>query len=129
MPLQKIRTHADLNAVAEHVVAQVGVAFSNSMIEAFWRSLRHQWLYLHSLDSIDVLRRLVAEYVDDHNALIPRVELGGRTPDEAYEGREGDLHERLSKAHHEARRARVEVNRNASCGACVTRSPDERGAP
>ena len=124
-----VGTDAGLAAIAEHVVAQVGVAFSNSMIEAFWRSLRHQWLYLHSLDSIDVLRRLVAEYVDDHNALIPRVELGGRTPDEAYAGREGDLHERLSRAHREARRARVEVNRSASCGACVTRSPDERSAP
>jgi transposase InsO family protein len=33
------------------VLAQVEVTFSNSMIEAFWRSLKHSWLYLHSLDS------------------------------------------------------------------------------
>jgi transposase InsO family protein len=30
-------------------LAQVDVTFSNSMIEAFWRSLKHSWLYLHSL--------------------------------------------------------------------------------
>ena len=34
------------------VLAQVEVSFSNSMIEAFWRSLRHAWLYLHTLDNL-----------------------------------------------------------------------------
>ncbi len=38
-------------------LAQLDVTFSNSMIEAFWRSLKHSWLYLHSLDSIESLRR------------------------------------------------------------------------
>jgi hypothetical protein len=33
------------------VLAQVEVTFSNSMIEAFWRSLKHSWLYFHPLDS------------------------------------------------------------------------------
>ena len=31
------------------VLAQVEITFSNSMIEAFWRSLKHGWLYLHTL--------------------------------------------------------------------------------
>jgi transposase InsO family protein len=39
------------DGVIRRVLAQVEVSFSNSMIEAFWRSLRHQWLYLHSLAS------------------------------------------------------------------------------
>ena len=39
-----------------------------------------------SRDSIAALRRLVAEDVADHNALIPREQLGGRTPDETYAG-------------------------------------------
>jgi transposase len=43
-------------------------------------------VYLHRLDTLDAVRRLVAQYVGDHNDLIPRVELGGRTPTEAYEG-------------------------------------------
>jgi transposase InsO family protein len=33
-----------LIACLERVLAQVDVAYSNSMIEAFWRSLKHQWL-------------------------------------------------------------------------------------
>ena len=31
------------------VLAQIEITFSNSMIETFWRSLKHSWLYLHSL--------------------------------------------------------------------------------
>ncbi len=41
------------------VLAQVEITFSNSMIEAFWRSLKHSWLYLHSLDDYAALRRLI----------------------------------------------------------------------
>jgi hypothetical protein len=40
------------------VLAQVEVTFPNSMIEAFWRSLKHSWLYLHFLESFTALRRL-----------------------------------------------------------------------
>ena len=28
------------------VIAQIDVSFSNSLIEAWWRILKHQWLYL-----------------------------------------------------------------------------------
>ena len=31
----------------KRILALVDVTYSNSMIEAWWRSLRHQWLYLH----------------------------------------------------------------------------------
>jgi transposase InsO family protein len=48
---------------SRRVLAQVEVSFSNSMIEAFWRSLRHAWLYLHTLDDIGTRRRLIAFHV------------------------------------------------------------------
>jgi transposase InsO family protein len=47
--------------------AQVEITFSNSMIEAFWRSLKHGWLYLHALDSLAALRRLIEFYVKADN--------------------------------------------------------------
>jgi transposase InsO family protein len=34
------------------ILAFTEVKFSNSMIEAWWRSVKHQWLFLHSLDSV-----------------------------------------------------------------------------
>jgi transposase InsO family protein len=55
------------SACLERVLAHVDVAYSNSMIEAFWRSLKHQWLYLNSLDSIERLRSLVKFFVEEHN--------------------------------------------------------------
>jgi putative transposase len=35
-----------------HILALTELKFSNSMIEAWWRSLKHQWLFLHPLDSV-----------------------------------------------------------------------------
>jgi len=44
--------------VLRRVLAFTELKFSNSMIEAWWRSLKHQWLFLHSLDSVTTVRRL-----------------------------------------------------------------------
>ena len=60
--------------------------FSNSMIEAWWCSLKHQWLFLHSLDSVATVRRLVEFYVDEHNRVLPHSAFRGQTPDEMYFG-------------------------------------------
>src|SRR5262245_61164715 len=55
--------------VLRRVLAFTELQFSNSMIEAWWRSLKHQWLFLHSLDSVTTVRRLVAFYVHEHNTV------------------------------------------------------------
>ena len=56
------------------------------MIEAWWRSLKHHWLFLHALDSVPTVRRLVAFYVDEHNRVLPHSAFRGQTPDEMYFG-------------------------------------------
>src|SRR5688572_29355911 len=56
------------------------------MIEAWWRSLKHQRLFLHSLDSITSVRRLGAFYVDEHNRVLPHSAFRGEKPDEMYFG-------------------------------------------
>jgi putative transposase len=38
------------------VIAQIDVSFSNSLIEAWWRSLKHRWLFLHPLDNLATVR-------------------------------------------------------------------------
>ena len=45
--------------VLRRLLAFTELKFSNSMIEAWWRSLKDQWLFLHSLDSVTTVRRLV----------------------------------------------------------------------
>ena len=92
--------------------------FSNSMIEAWWRSLKHQWLFLHSLDSVSTVRRLVAFYVDEHNRVLPLSAFRGQTPDEMYFGTGAAVPADLRSRAAAARRTRVEANRSASCETC-----------
>lgn len=53
------------------LVAQTDLDFSNSMVEAFWRSLKHNWCFLNTIDTIKTLRRLVAFCVHEHNSILP----------------------------------------------------------
>ena len=96
--------------VVRRVLAHVEVSFSNSMIEAFWRSLRHQWLYLHSLESFRQLEQLIDFYVREHNTQMPHHAFDGRTPDEVYFAQDDGVRNRLEAARHQARRERMEVN-------------------
>jgi len=118
-----VGTDEELSAVADHVVAQVDIAQSNSMIESLWSQLRHRWLYLHALDSFARLEHLIDLYFVDHNSRIPTTALGGRTPDEVYFGREADLPTRLRDKHIEAQRLRVEANRRTTCASCASVEP------
>ncbi|MFC1611390.1 transposase [Myxococcota bacterium] len=119
--VENINTEVDqlvTDGVLERILAQVDVSFSNSMVEAFWRSLRHQWLYLHSLDSFVALRRLIGFYVEEHNSVMPHSAFQGQTPDEVYFGRGAKVEDNLVAARLGARHERMEVNRRASCPAC-----------
>jgi transposase InsO family protein len=104
--------------VLRRLLAFTELKFSNSMIEAWWRSLKHQWLFLHSLDSVATIRRLVAFYVHEHNHVLPHSAFRGQTPDEMYFGNGEAVATDLTAPALAARRARVAANRSASCTAC-----------
>ena len=109
-------TFAPVNSVA--MLAFTELHFSNSMIEAWWRSLKHQWLFLHSLDSVATVRRLVAFCVDEHNRVLPHSAFRGQTPDEMYFGTGDAVPAHLTSGAVAARRARAETNRSAVCETC-----------
>jgi len=92
--------------------------FSNSMIEAWWRALKHQCLFLHSSDSVTTVRRLVEFYVDEHNRVLPHSAFRGQTPDEMYFGTGDAVPADLMTRAAAARRARVKANRSAGCATC-----------
>jgi len=104
--------------VLRRVLAFTELKFSNSMIEAWWPSLKHQWLFLHSLDSVPTVRRLVAFYVDEHNRVLPHSAFRGQTPDEMYFGTGDTVPADLTTRAAAARRARVESNRSVACETC-----------
>jgi hypothetical protein len=89
------------------------------MIEAFWRSLKHSSLYLHSLDSFAGLRRLIEFYVTAHNEVMPHSTFQGQTPDEVFFGIGDEVARRLPEARKTAIEDRVRSNRAARCRGCV----------
>jgi hypothetical protein len=104
--------------VLRRLLAFTELTFSNSMIEAWWRSVKHQWLFLHPLDSVATTRRLVTFYVDQHNHVLPHSVFRGQTPDEMYFGTSDAVPPDLTLRAAAARRARVTANRSASCETC-----------
>jgi len=107
------------------VLAQVEITFSNSRIEAFWRSLKHSWLYLHTLDSFAALRHLIEFYVTAHNEVMPHSAFHGQTPNEMFFGTGDEVTRKLSAAHRSAREERMRANRTAQCGVCFRRTTSE----
>ncbi len=89
------------------------------LIEAWWRSLKHKWLFLNPLDSVTKVRRLVEFYVEEHNSRLPHSTFRGQTPDEMYLGEGGEIPARLAAAKQDARHRRLEANRPAHCSVCA----------
>ena len=104
--------------VLRRLLALTELQCSNSMIEAWWRSLTHQWLFLHSLDSVTTVRRLVAFYVDEHHRVLPHSAFRGQTPDAMYFGTGDAVPADLTARAATARRTRAEAHRSASCETC-----------
>ena len=102
----------------KRVLAQVDIAQSNSMIEAWWRQLKHQWLFLNELDSATSVRKLVGFYVEQHNTVVPHFAFQGQTPDEMYFGTGVSVPATLKEKRAEARAARLAHNRAVTCARC-----------
>jgi putative transposase len=100
-------------------IAQIDVEFSNSMIEALFRSLKHRWLYILSLTTFEAVCRAVDEYLTDHNNRIPHYALGGAMPLEVFSGTwTEESRARLSESSTTAAAQRIEFNRSQRCGIC-----------
>lgn len=111
------------SSVLQRIIAQIDVSFSNSLIEAWWRTLKHQWLYLHTLDNLATVKRLVGYYVTEHNETIPHSAFQGQTPDEFYFGRRDHVPDELAVRRKMAREQGVASNRSAVCSACSRAAP------
>jgi len=114
----------DIDALLEfsllrRVLAMTEINFSNSLIEAWWRCLKHQWLFLNTLDSVARVRKLVEFYVGEHNSKVPHSAFSGQTPDEMYFGTSAGVADQLAAAGAAARAARLRANREARCPVCA----------
>jgi transposase InsO family protein len=102
----------------KRLLAMTEITYSNSMIESWWRALKHQWLYLNTLDTVSTIKKRVAFYVDEHNTRLPHSAFRGQTPDEMYFKTGNDIPAELEAARISARQSRMENNRSMSCRTC-----------
>jgi len=108
------------NAI-QRTVAQIDISQSNSMVEAFFRRLKHAWLFVHPLPDLESAARLTAQYVKDHNELIPHYALAGATPGEIFLGRwSPDTRTTIETSANEARASRAIENRSQICNQCIS---------
>jgi hypothetical protein len=106
------------SGLLRRVLAMTEIEFSNSLIEAFWRTMKHQGLFLNTLDSVAALRRHVASYVVAHNTQVPHSAFRGQTPDEMYFETGEHVPAELASAKSAALEARLHANRSLSCENC-----------
>jgi transposase InsO family protein len=106
------------SGLLKRILAMIEMSFSNSLIEAWWRALKHQWLFLNSLDTVNSVKKLVEFYVREHNTRLPHSAFRGQTPDERYYGTGDHIPEELEVAKKAARQARLDANRALSCEIC-----------
>lgn len=106
------------SGLLKRVLAQTEIRFSNSLIESWWRVLKHQWLYLNTLDTATTVRKLVAFYVDQHNSHLPHSAFRGQTSDEMYFKTGGDIPKQLEASRITARQSRIQANRAQTCRTC-----------
>lgn len=85
------------------------------MIEAWWRQLKHQWLFLSELDSATSVRKLVAFYVEQHRIVVPHSAIQGQTPDERHLGTGISVPATLNEKRVVGRAARLAHNRAEAC--------------
>ena len=111
------------SGLLKRLLAQTEIRFSNSLIESWWRVLKHQWLYLNTLDTVSTLQTLTGFYVSEHNARLPHSAFRGQTPDEMYYGTGNHIPKELELARKAARQARTESNRKRTCPHCDPRVP------
>jgi len=106
------------SGLLRRLLAITDISFSNSLIESWWRALKHQWLYLNTLDTVAKVEKLVAFYVEEHNTCLPHSAFCGQTPEEMYFGTGDHIPAELEAAKRAARRSRMKVNRAMWCPTC-----------
>ena len=67
------------------IIAKFDTKLSNSIIEAFFRSLKNNYLYFQRPHSLKELKEKVGFYISEYNKRIPHSAHMGLTPKEVYE--------------------------------------------
>ena len=103
------------SGLLKRILAQTEIRYSNSLIESWWRVIKHQWLFLNTLDTVASVRRLVAFYVEQHNSHLPHSAFKGQNPDEMYLRTGDSIPMKREAATLQMRELRLKTNRERNC--------------
>lgn len=101
-----------------HRVAQRDVLFSNSMIEAFNKVLKHQFLYPKNISNRIALKKAMIEAIFTYNKERPQWQLGGNTPNETFNGIPSNYNS-STNGFKDQKAIRVAINKENSCKKCL----------
>ena len=102
----------------EHIVAQKDVVFSNSMVEALNKVIKHQFLFPKNIANGNQLHNIPEQAVLIYNDVRPQMSLGGNTPQETFNGLPIDI-SRYTHNFNEHKALRRQLNKENICKVCL----------
>jgi len=100
-----------------HLIAQVDIKFSNSMVEAVNKVMKHQFLLPKQISSLKQLKTAVKQDVELYNEVRPQSILRGNTPRETHSGIPNDF-SRFTNGFQSQKQIRLAENQKSLCNSC-----------
>lgn len=98
----------------QKLIALKDIDFSNSLIEAFNKTLKYFWLYKIPIKDFNDLINKMPSIINNYNYKRYNDTIGGLTPHEAYSGFELDK-QKLFENYYKSRKERIVFNQNYMC--------------
>jgi putative transposase len=116
--------NADVSSLLEsfanpiiHKIAQRDVVFSNSMIEAFNKTFKYEFLYPKNINTGIGLKKVIDESIPIYNNHRPQWSLDGNTPSETFSGIPMDF-SNYKSSFSKQKAIRLTQNKDNSCRIC-----------
>ncbi len=100
-------------------VARFEIIFSNSIVEAVFRSLKHNYLFHKEITTFAALEKHTGFWFQEHNEKIPHTSFNGETPLEKFKNswsKENEI--RIVVGQESAVKMRIQINQKIFCGEC-----------
>ena len=101
------------------LIAQKDIKFSNSLVEAFNKTLKYRHLFLRDITDFESLNKHLDKFIPEYNNIRPHCAHKYLTPAQAYFSKEINLG-KIKKQYEKARKNRILENKKVVCPVCST---------
>lgn len=115
-----ISTYCSPPRSIHHVLAKTDIRESNSMIEAFFRSLKNNYLYFQGkLSDVSQAQKCLRFYIEQHNTKLPHSAFNGATPEDIMSNTWEKKKIEIDNLKTKALQNRKATYRLMACGVCA----------